>query len=302
MDGNQKALALGFTLAICCLFAAPTIIAWQLGGDPDVQFWIGSEGRYAAFAPVFFLMTYFFHLHCIGQGAPPRRLFIFPILVPAMLFCMLGAYYVIHSGYLHDQLSASDCSGSGGFLREKKNLQAAYSQALGMYNTCVERLVNENGGNALPFQPTLQSCAEWELVNKAPEQTPKAYTEPKEEAEHLPWHAYPIGKDATTVVDDENESMKRLEHDPEVIAQWSYLADVEATHVCGGFCRGGPALWNHFDTLGRLGGPCANFIGHKFEIVRYHGLLILWTNLACVLVSAWMYHTSRKVLAELGYV
>lgn len=294
----RRIVASGFTMAIFVAFSAPAIVCWHLGNDPDVQYWIGRHGELVVLVPLFLIAVYVAHLNLLRKAErPSKRIFLIPILVLGVFFAYLGGTFLIRSLTLSSALQANDC---GGQLPEKHELQKAYSLAHLAWNTCVERMAQENGGAPLTFSPVLQSCPEWELMTApaAGNSTDLRGAASKADAEKVPWEAYPLKGSRRTGVEAPADP---LAPNPATVERWQYLASVEVNYACGGFCDKSQPLWTHFDQVGRLGGQCANFVGHKFLVVQHHGYVILGTNLAAVLLTGYLLHASRTELDALGY-
>jgi len=335
----RRSLAYVYTMVMLCIFAAPTILCIQLGFDPDVRFWIGRWGLLAFLVPPFFFLSFLFHVRMILLGRLSKRFFIWVVCLPAVFFCLLGGYYMSQGSYLYGQLKSDDCSG-GGFLPQKRELQGAYDAALKIYSGCITRLYDQNGGVTLPFRPTLQSCEEWQQLHAKPAwnlsiamNDPRHYNVRGAHNKHEPWTPYAVSTSTASpdewspqqVAQDAEASLEgasgevaghqpgrrdlaHISHpadkainDHIVRPEWTYLASVEANHVCGGFCKSGPMLWTSYDQTGRYGGKCSPFVAQKFLTVNHHGVVILWVELATILICFTFYMLARPLLMDLGY-
>lgn len=253
------------TLVQLCLSAAPMILSVQLGFDPDVEYWIGRIGRWALVVPVYTMLLHVVHVWQITHGRQNRSVFIF-MVIPMVLLCFTGYWYMSPSANIQAQLFSEDCTGR--WLPGKLRLQQAYEEAHAVYLACTQRILGENGTASSFRQPTLQSCEEWAS------------------------HANATDHRGGTVPQGMSEGR---------MLDFNYLAYIEANHVCGGFCHPGPALWNAYGELGRAGGKCAPLVAGKFSVVRGRAELVFWVGFSNVVIFIIGYLHSRPLLARLGY-
>lgn len=150
-----------FTVGLFIAYAAPTVVAVQLGLDPDAAFWIGRAGLLALALPVLIVALHVLHALRLDWRlrAHSKWLIMIGGVLPAVLLCFAGAIYSAQGNYLYVHLSSGDCTGFSG-MKEKPALQAAYAEALEIYERCNARLVLDNGGVALPRRPLLSACQE----------------------------------------------------------------------------------------------------------------------------------------------
>lgn len=270
-------LAYIFTLSMFVIFSAPTIISIQLGLDEDVAFWIGRWGLCALFVPVFLLGQHFYHMWMLAEVNRRRRyIFIIVPIIPAVMFMVIGGIYMSFARNLYGQLKSSDCSEDGA-LPAKFRMQQAYEIANAAHDKCLARLQEENMGVPLRRHPVLQSCPEWqELLGE-------------KESTVVPWKGYQHTPGTLRQANPSNNH------------RWKYLARVELNHVCGGFCKSGPAAFVSYDKLGRFGGTCAQFIAFRFLSVMHWGIVVLAIGAVVILLTIPMYIFSRSFLTNMGY-
>lgn len=265
-----------FTLTLFTVLAAPTILSIQLGMDVDAAYWIGRWGLIAIFVPIFLLGQHFYHLWMLGQKNRRRRyIFIVVPIIPAVLFMIIGGTYMSFSRHLYGQLKSEDCSSSSP-TPAKFWIQEAYNEAHDAYDKCRARLVTENFGQPLRRNINLQSCQEWEQLQENPEGV-------------KPWKGYKISPGTMR------------QHNPNNEHRWQYLADIEATHVCGGFCEQGPALFASYEQTGRHGGSCAQFVAFRFLAIQHWGVVVFMIGALCLILCIPAYICSRTFLTSMGY-
>jgi len=283
-----------FTIAVCCTYMAPVMIAMHLGWDKDVEYWIGATGLWAGLLPIFFVCAYFYNLRELPKGAPSIFCLLLVTLVPCVFFAVLGGMYRTSATYLYGQLKSEDCVG-GGFFDQKPRLQESYDMAQTIYSKCVHRILEENDFQPLPRRPTLWDCEEYtnihdgkagasgEMVKLLWEYFPTVMEAEQEEAERVlePWQGYPL-KDARTTT-QAPETYARLQT---TRVDWDYLAWVEVNHLCAGVCSPGPMLWTSFDRAGRdEPGKCAPYLALKFLVVEFNATIIMMTPLIMLLLA-----------------
>lgn len=269
-------IAYMFTLTAFTILAPPTIISIQLGLDVDASFWIGRWGLMAIAVPIFLFGQHFYHLWMLGDKTRRRRyIFIIVPVLPAVLFMVIGGLYMSSARHLYGQLKSGDCS-SNGPIPAKFWMQSAYDEAHSAYDQCITRLTAENQGQPLRRHPNLQSCSEWDDLMHDRQGV-------------VPWKGYKVSPGTLR------------QHNPSHTHRWQYLADVEANHLCGGFCTQGPALFVSFAHTGRQGGSCAQFVAFRFLSVAHWGMVIFSIGLMVVVLSIPAYIFSRGFLTNMGY-
>lgn len=265
-----------FTLTAFVILAPPTIISIQLGMDVDASFWIGKWGLLAIFVPIFLIGQHLYHLWMLSVPSQRRRyLFIIVPVVPAVLFMVIGGTYMSTARHMYGQLKSNDCSLSGP-MPAKQWIQMAYEQAHDAYDQCHARLLSENGGLPLRRHPTLQSCAEWKDLLSNRDGV-------------VPWKGYKVSPGTLR------------QHNPNNKARWQYLADIEATHMCGGFCKPGPSVFVSYSEVGHQGGSCHQFVAFRFLAIQHWGLVIFAIGFLTLVLSIPAYVFSRGFLTSMGY-
>jgi len=269
-------IAYMFTLTSFTVLAAPTILSVQLGMDTDAGFWIGKWGLVALFVPVFLLGQHFYHLWMLNEPTRRRRyIFIIVPVIPAVLFMVIGGMYMSFARNLYGQLKSEDCSATSP-TPAKFWMQNAYDEAHEAYDQCLARMQVQNQGQPLRRHPNLQSCSEWDDLMS-------------DRKGVQPWKGYKVSPGTLR------------QHNPSNTFRWQYLADVEANHMCGGFCTPGPALFVSFAHTGRQGGSCAQFVAFRFLSIMHWGIVIFAIGLLTLVVSIPAYLFSRSFLSNMGY-
>jgi len=275
-------LANGFTLGCMLAFAAPTLITFQLGMDVDATYWIGRWGLLAVGIPIFILIQHAYHLWMIGHKNRMRRyIFIVVPVVPAVFYMVLGLTYFSVARHMYGQLKSADCdaNASNTFGPAKALLQASYEEARTAYGQCLTRMQEENLGTPLQRHVTLQQCQEWDQM---------VYDEP---VAVTPFKGYKTSKGKIRVPAHSTLQEKR----------WQYLANVELTHLCGGFCTPGQPLFANYDSTGRYGGSCSQFVAHRMLTIMHWGQVIFTIGTAILVLSIVIYLNSRTLLTNIGY-
>jgi len=267
----RQFMAYLFTLVCLAFFGAPTIMSIRLGMDHDVAYWIGGWGIIAITVPIFIAAQHVYHLYIIGEKKlRTRYIFVVVPVVPAVLFMIIGGTYMSQARFLYGQLKADDCAADSG-LPAKFHLQQAYELAFAAHAKCLGRLHLANGGQPLRRARALQSCREWDAV--------------RDEAGQHPWKGYPVGH---------TRQISKIE-------RFQYLANVEATHLCGGFCKQGPSLWSPFSAMGHEGATCAQVVAFRFLAVAQEGMILFVLGAVVLALSIPAYLLSRSFLSSMGY-
>mmetsp|Transcript_61720 Transcript_61720/g.133724 ORF Transcript_61720/g.133724 Transcript_61720/m.133724 type:complete len:299 (+) Transcript_61720:107-1003(+) len=260
-----------FSFVLFLAHAAPTVLAVQLGADPDAAFWIGRFGLLGLFFPFFFLLQHRLHVWQLSHGRQNLASILVTIIVPSTFFCIAGGAYMSSGRYLYGQLKAEDCTGAGG-LRQKLLLQEAYDQASKIYEQCLERVTRENGNAELPYRPTLQSCTEW-------------------------------GKWLGEGADDEWKPWRGQSYkETRLSREFAYLASAEMNHICSGFCNSGKPLWTSLEDTGREGSKCGPIIALKFLAITEQGSVLCFASFVALAVTLAIFLLVRPTLDRLGYV
>jgi len=269
-------IAYMFTLTAFTVLAAPTILSIQLGMDNDAGFWVGTWGLCAFFVPVFLVLQHFYHLWMLGdQSRRKRSLFIVVPVIPAVLFMVIGGTYMSLARNLYGQLKSDDCSATSP-MPAKFWMQTAYDEAHGAYSQCMDRMQAQNMGQPLRRHPNVQSCSEWDDLMS-------------DRTGVVPWKGYKVSPGTLR------------QHNPSNKFRWQYLADVEAQHMCGGWCTPGPSLFVSFAQNGRQGGSCSQFVAFRFLSIMHWGIVIFAIGAITLVLSIPAYLFSRSFLTNMGY-
>lgn len=269
-DLQRQGFAYAVSTGLLMANVAPVAILVQLAMDADVVFWIGRCGLLALVVIPYLVMYYCGFTYKIYQGRSSGRIaLLIAMVMPPLLLALLAAPYVISSWYVRTRLSSQDCGQGDWGLSDRGCLQEAYEDARFMYDTCQQRLLEENGGLALPQRALLQTCSEWVEGGYSGLAT-NPWIHPR-------WSS-PAGK--------HNREMQ-------------YLAYAEAKHVCGGFCHRGPMLWNFPEGEGQS--ACAPMIADKFRAVEHLGLQALVASLVVVVLSLVIFSKLQPFLFRLGF-
>lgn len=236
----------------------------QLANDPDAVYWIGSFGKWALVVPVFTLIIHWVHVNQITANKQNGVIFWF-MLLPMVCLAITGSWYMVPAARIQAGLYSAECSGKG--LERKADLQKAYEQAFHVYNVCTERMRQEQGGENFRHV-TLSMCKEWFMNAQG-----------TNSSAILPLNGYSVDR----------------------IRDFHYLASVEATHVCGGFCHAGPALWTGFGEHGRAGSMCAPLVAAKFRLIKRRAEMIFWVGFINSVLLLMSYLVARPMLERLGY-
>jgi len=262
----SRTVAYFCTLTQLALYAAPVMLAVQLANDPDAAYWIGNVGLWALAVPFYTILLHVVHVNQIAANQQTSVIFGLMIL-PMVFLCMTGSWYLVPASRIQAGLFSAECSGKG--LERKAELQQAYEQAFHIYNMCAERMRQEQGLEATFRHVTLPMCKEWFLNANGSKQ-----------GIMIPKNGY---------------SRQR-------VRDFQYLAHVEASHVCGGFCFSGPALWTSSRELGREGGSmCAPLVAAKFSTIKRRAEMIFWAGLFNFIILLLGYVFARPMFERLGY-
>jgi len=155
----RRTVAIVFTFFIFCAYAPPTIMAIQMGIDPDVRFWIGSAALWTIAIPIILLIQHGIHLSMIENPAKVRLLMFWCAIFPGAWFAIIGGVYMNEADFYAYEMRSSSCES---MVQEKAELQAAYEDAQEIRETCVKRLTADNGGKPLPYFPVVTLCEEYQ--------------------------------------------------------------------------------------------------------------------------------------------
>jgi len=261
----SRTVAYFCTLIQLALFAAPVMMCVQLANDTDVVYWIGSFGKWALLVPVYVLLLHLVHVTQITANKQNGVIF-WLMFLPMICLTITGSWYMVPAARIQAGLFSAECSGRG--LERKADLQKAYEQAFHVYNVCTERMRQEQGLEATFRHVTLPTCKEW-FQNS-------------------------VGSNHSVILPRSGYSQDRIQ-------DFHYLASVEASHVCGGFCHSGPALWTGYGQHGRAGSMCAPLVAAKFRTIKRQAEIIFWVSLINCFILLIGYLVARPMLERLCY-
>jgi len=261
----SRTVAYFCTLIQLALFAAPVMMSVQLANDPDAVYWIGRFGEWALLVPFYTLLLHLVHVNQIAANKQSGLIFVFMFL-PLVCLAITGSWYMVPAAKIQAGLFSAECSGRG--LERKADLQRAYEQAFHVYNVCTERMRREQGLEGTFRHVSLPMCKEW--------------------------FANAQGSNHSIILPRNGYSSDR-------IRDFQYLASVELSHVCGGFCHAGPALWTGFGEHGREGSMCAPLVAAKFRSIKRHADMIFWVSFINCIILLISYLVARPMFEKLGY-
>eukprot|EP00747_Dinoflagellata_sp_TGD_P164210 gnl/TRDRNA2_/TRDRNA2_183815_c0_seq1.p1 gnl/TRDRNA2_/TRDRNA2_183815_c0~~gnl/TRDRNA2_/TRDRNA2_183815_c0_seq1.p1 ORF type:complete len:372 (-),score=44.65 gnl/TRDRNA2_/TRDRNA2_183815_c0_seq1:92-1207(-) len=278
-SSSARSITAMFTMACFCIYGAPTILSLQLGSDGDGAYWIGGIGQLAMMLPFFFIAHHIAQMWLHDRGQHGRVLLVWVMALPGMFYMICGGIYMNRGEYLYGQLKSDECHGRGDIAYEKERLQEAYMEAYNILQNCTARLLEANGGAQLAYSPTLQGCDEWSEVGGAGDGAFGWVT---------PWKPYHISGKRTRGL---HVDYRR---------EWQYLAQLEANHVCGGFCEPGPMLWVNFAETGRpLPNMCKPFVAQKMMLLSSEGTIVFWVGFVIAALSFPAYFMIKPTLERL---
>jgi len=254
------------TVVQLCLCASPTVIAVQLGFDADVGFWAGCVGRWALGVPIFILALHYVHMWQITAGRQSRVLFL-AMAVPAIFLGCIGGWYMSCARRIQRELRSPDCTISG--LPQKARLQHAHEDAKWLQEACFSQIREEGTGLLDVHHPTLATC-EGRLLSDRPRDSARG-----------------------------GRKFERLT--PDLMADIHYLAALEDSYLCGGFCRSSGTLWSAYDLAGQRGSACSEPLADKLAMAGYKARLVWGISLADLLIYAALIGATWRGLARLGY-
>mmetsp|Transcript_75895 Transcript_75895/g.201642 ORF Transcript_75895/g.201642 Transcript_75895/m.201642 type:complete len:279 (-) Transcript_75895:66-902(-) len=186
-----------YSLLSFAVYGIPIINGVELGLTPSVQYWVGMYSWLVLLVPVLLVVAHVIHA---VHGRPLFNVMLLSTVVPATVVMVTGYSVMMPISGITDRLMSSDCT----TYPDKTYLNSAYEAAAGIWDTCIQREMNETGKS------------EWELkshmvVDECPE-----YQKSIEQG---------LGK----------QKWKR---------QWNYLKGLELNQACSGWCYAGQeALW-----------------------------------------------------------
>merc|ERR1719491_2139669 len=137
MVDDRKSLAYLVTLSLLCLFAAPTVLAWHVGRDPDATFWIGRLASLAWAVPVFVLVMHLLHVDHLMRDGRAKGFVTLAAVVPAVLLCSIGLWYMWSARKYTIKLFSEECSHPS-LPAPALELQEAYGEAQVVFDSCVK--------------------------------------------------------------------------------------------------------------------------------------------------------------------
>lgn len=269
---SRHILAHFFTVGLLCLFGSPMIVAWNLGMDSDVAYWISAVGMFSLSIPLYVIIMHFVQLRALQNEKPlPKYVFLWIVLLPAIFFSIIGGIYYTQGKHYAADLSLLECAG------DNLVLQKAYTTAQGLWNACVASELQKNGGKPLIDYPSIQSCPDFKSESNGGKQNWKGYDNREMtfgSAVGVPWRV-----------------------------EWDYLAHLEVKYECASWCHAPeavfkPRLWS---TAGAPAEPCQNFVAHKMLTVEYHGWNIMWFGLLTIIFSIVVFLLLKAGLSNLGH-
>jgi len=307
------------TLSTLCLFAAPTVMAWHMGRDPDATYWFGSSywfgnfGLYAGWVPIYILVVHFLHLSYLARDGRGRVMVLLAGLVPAIALLLIGLGYMWEARPYSIQLFSQDCDHPR-LPWCAVGLQEAYEEARVSYDKCAKRLLKKHGEPAglevLPRRPILQNCEEW-VDQACTSEERRTFVEwlfgwhmettCEGKENWVPWRTYTLWPGRTNSIWRPLETSKKDAEQSMKITNWWYLASMEANHDCSGFCAGAPPLWT--SQPAEIAGTqrCAPIVAGKLNQLRRQGAVIFVASLAGLLVFGFMYVAAEPMFRVAGY-
>lgn len=126
----SQLFAAAFFFSCMAVFLFPLISAWDLAFDPNVEYWFG---RYAFWStlpiPLGFLFTYVYHTR---RGRPRKGLVMGSVIIPCVIFFLVGAMFKFEIAKLVDHLNSVDCQ----TYEKMKVLSDAVADAQKFYKQC----------------------------------------------------------------------------------------------------------------------------------------------------------------------
>eukprot|EP00928_Gymnodinium_smaydae_P090683 TRINITY_DN74442_c0_g1_i1.p1 TRINITY_DN74442_c0_g1~~TRINITY_DN74442_c0_g1_i1.p1 ORF type:complete len:302 (-),score=36.69 TRINITY_DN74442_c0_g1_i1:32-877(-) len=152
--------ARAFTVACFLVYAGPCVIAFQLGSDPDVAYWIDRSALFvAALLPLLFVGQHFLHVLQVRAGQSRMPLLLAASVLPALALSISAGHYGFEANNLQGMLMSDMCLAS--HLPAKRRLQMAYMDGYGLHLKCLQRYGLDPNTQLLTRYPLLQNCKEW---------------------------------------------------------------------------------------------------------------------------------------------
>lgn len=269
-DHHRHWLCHFYTIALFCLFGAPTIMLWTVGNDVDAQYWISSIGIFAWLVPAFIVGAHYLQVRAMRMDKPvPKWFFLVVVLVPAIFFFFAGAMY-----WRQGKSQAASMHGGEGCKGDDLNLNRAYLKAESLWNACVVKQAKLNGDQPLMALPKVQSCPN--------------YIKVEQETGFRNWKGYDNDADVAAM---------------SMTEEWRYLALAEVNHICAGWCDipnapFKPRLWSGAGTPAE---PCQNFVAHKMLVIEQQGWIVMWVATWIMVFSCAVYLLFQGMLVSIGH-
>lgn len=297
---QRKLLAHIVTLVTLSLVAAPVVLGWQLGRDPDVRFWIGRDWFLGSvFVTLFIVVMHFLHLVHLLAGGRSRIFMVIAAPVSFLLLCIVGLFFMRGASDLTVEHFSEECPHPA-LPDEARSLQGAYDEAHTILRTCEQRLRQVHGRGFVSQHRvlTLQMCKEWAMhLGVEADITHMFRGSPG-------WGEWTGGlKRLLPLAWWEGDEEKRSKRDEKLWgeAEWRYLAAIETNHACSGFCAGGRQLWNKPVFPREEEQRCAPVVALKLRRVALQGGMMFLTALAGLIVFVAMYLSAGSVFSRAGY-
>jgi hypothetical protein len=128
---NRRFWALAHSTALVVIFCLPFALIFMTGLNGDVAYFIGRDWLVLLVLP---LLAVLFPLlsACFSSKRPLRATFWLGMLLPGIVFTILGFHFWVQTKWTQDALKNRDCE----TFHEKRGLQKAYDAAKKVYVDC----------------------------------------------------------------------------------------------------------------------------------------------------------------------
>jgi len=143
---HQQKFAAAFCYGCFTVFCFPLMSAWMLSFDRDVMYWFGTYVFWWTLPiPFGFIGVFFYHMR---RGRLKRGMLLGSVIIPCVIFFLLGTSLRFKSEHLKDHLLSIDCQ----TFPLMKELEDASKEATQLYDKC----------NPHDYDVLFPACADFE--------------------------------------------------------------------------------------------------------------------------------------------
>jgi hypothetical protein len=122
-----------FSALLVCTFITPLYLAYHVGSDDQVQFWIGSYINWVFILPPVYVVTHFYH---VITKRPAKLLVVLSLIGSCVVILVLADRVLLDAYDRANEFEAKDCD----TFPNKRELQREWDAAHAFYANCMQQV------------------------------------------------------------------------------------------------------------------------------------------------------------------